>query len=294
MAKPQISVVLGTYNRKRFLKEALRAIFQELEGFSVSHEVIVVDGGSTDGTIAWLVRQKNVLSIVQHNRGLWNGRPIQRRSWGSFMNLAFRAAQGKYVCMLSDDCLVIPGAIANGYRCFEDQLSRGKRIGALAFYWRNWPEDDQYFVGTTLGGKLFVNHGIYLKEALEKVGYIDEERYQFYHADGDLCLRIWQQDMVCLPAPDSYIEHISHANMAVRRSNAELQRRDWAAFIERWRGIYYDAESHNVGGWLKKEHTDPTNTAKRFHRALPPAWYLRRWLRPLKHFTKRDILGRVF
>ena len=85
----------------------------------------MVDGGSTDDSLKWLVGQKDVITIVQHNRGEWNGRPIERKSWGYFMNLAFRAASGKFICMLSDNCLVVPGAIACGLEVFDAALGAG-------------------------------------------------------------------------------------------------------------------------------------------------------------------------
>ncbi len=54
--KPVISVVIGTYNRIKFLKLAINSVRKDLENFS--HEIIVVDGGSTDGSIQWLTKQK--------------------------------------------------------------------------------------------------------------------------------------------------------------------------------------------------------------------------------------------
>src|SRR3989304_502628 len=123
--KPVISVVLGTYNRLSFLKLTIESIRAGLE--NLSREIFVIDGGSTDGTTQWLIKQKDIVTMVQHNRGKWNGKPIERRSWGYFMNLGFRSAQGKYVCMLSDDCLVIPGAIRNGFDLFEKKLAEGEK-----------------------------------------------------------------------------------------------------------------------------------------------------------------------
>ena len=264
--KSVVSVVLGTYNRKRFLKLTIESIRKELFGFP--HEIIVVDGGSTDGTLPWLVKQKDIIVIVQHNRGRWKGETIERRSWGYFMNLGFRSAEGKYVCMLSDDCLVVPGAIRNGYSLFEEETTAGKKIGAVAFYWRSWPweEDGSFWVGLTLGGKMFVNHGIYLKQALEDVGYIDEDSYHFYHADGDLCLKIWQKGYSIIDSPQSFIEHYSHANFSTRRSNTERQKADLKTYLDRWKGIYYKGDKDNMGGNIKKSFDDPFRTYRRFLR----------------------------
>ena len=72
------------------------------------------------------------------------------------MNLGFKIAQGKYICMLSDDCLVVPGAIKNGIKLFDSKISSKNKIGAIAFYWRNWPEQKEYWVGYSFGDKMFV------------------------------------------------------------------------------------------------------------------------------------------
>ena len=126
-----ISVVLGSLNRKRFLKAAIRSVRNS--GISVPYEIIVVDGGSTDGSLRWLSRQKDIITIVQHNRGNFGGQPVIRRSWGYFMNLALRCAQGKFIVMISDDILLIPGSIMNGLNYFEDLTLQGRTVGAVAF-----------------------------------------------------------------------------------------------------------------------------------------------------------------
>jgi glycosyltransferase involved in cell wall biosynthesis len=260
--KHLISVVIGSYQRLKLLKLAVESIRAELK--SHSYELIIVDGGSTDGTLKWLMKQKDIITIVQHNHGEWKGGKIKRRSWGYFMNLGFKCAQGKYVCMLSDDCLVVPGAIVTGYNLFEEKLKEGLNLGAVAFYWRNWPDQGKYWVGLTLGNKMFVNHGMYLKKALEDVAYIDEETYQFYHADGDLCLKMWQKGYSVIDSPNSYIEHYLHANISVRESNYKLANSDWRNYLNKWNGIYYDKIIDNIGGWEEKEFNDSSKTADRF------------------------------
>lgn len=255
----QISIVIGSFNRLSFLKLTIESIRRELAG--EDYELIIVDGGSTDGTLRWLLAQKDIITMVQHNRGQWMGQKIRRRPWGYFMNLGFRAASKKYVCMFSDDCLIIPGAIKNGYELFENCLDQGRKVGGIAFYWRNWPGDTKYMVGLTLGDKLFVNHGMYLKNALEDIGYIDE-KYSFYHADGDLCLKMWHKGYECIDSPCSYVEHFSHANVEVRNSNLHSQEKDWENYLHTWEGIFYDSTKKNIGSWIYKGYLDPTETAR--------------------------------
>lgn len=250
-----VSVVIGTYNRLSHLKQTIGTVRQELEG--IEHEVLIIDGGSTDGTIRWLAEQKDLITIVQHNRGEWRGEPIERKSWGYFMNLGFRAATGTYVCMLSDDCLVIPGAIKKGVEQLEKAAQRKKRVGAAAFYWRNWPEQKRYWVGVTFGDHLFVNHGLYLREALERVGYIDEEAYHFYHADGDLSLRMWEAGYETVEAENSFIEHYSHANEEVREGNLERQQADWRTYETRWGKL-----GKPEVDWRERDYHDPDETAR--------------------------------
>lgn len=281
---PLVSFVLGSYNRRPFLKRTIASV--RAEGAGLDHEIIVVDGGSSDGSVRWLTRQKDVLTIVQHNRGAWRGEPVTRRSWGYFMNLGFRAARGRFVCMLSDDSMLVPGSVAAAVGKFDAEAEAGRKVGAMAFYWRDAFRFDHYWVGTTLGGRLFVNHGLYAKAALEDVGYADEERYMFYHADGDLCLRMWERGWEVLDCQDAFVEHFPHATPAVRRTNSALQERDWAAYLERWRAAYPDAED-NPGGAVFLNHRDPARTVLRFPPLKIARFFLKRYVGRV-----RGLLGR--
>jgi glycosyltransferase involved in cell wall biosynthesis len=265
--RPLVSVVIGTYNRRSFLEQAIESV--RANGARSTYELIVVDGGSTDGSLRWLVDQKDVVTTVQHNRGEFRGRPIRRRSWGYFMNLGFKSAQGRYVLMISDDCLLVPGSIDRGVERFEELEAAGRRVGGVAFYYRNWPTERAYYVQRTFGGKLMVNHGLFARCALEGVGWADEDRYEFYKADGDLCLKMWQTGLEIVDCPGAFVEHFEGANRAVRKSNRALLARDREAYRRRWEGVFWDPSGPELRERVELAYDDPHRTASRFPRVGP-------------------------
>jgi glycosyltransferase involved in cell wall biosynthesis len=265
--RPLVSVVIGSYNRRAYLEPAIESV--RTNGSRSTRELIVVDGGSTDGSLQWLVRQRDLITIVQHNRGEFRGEPIRRRSWGYFMNLGFKAAQGRYILMMSDDCLLVPGSMDRGIERFVELEASGRRIGGVAFYYRNWPNERDYYVQKTFGGKLMVNHGLFSRSAMEAVGWVDEARYQFYKADGDLCLKMWQAGFEITDCPGAFVEHFEGANPTVRKSNRAMLSRDREAYRERWQGVYWDPSEPDLRDRIEICFEDPHRTARRFPSEQP-------------------------
>jgi GT2 family glycosyltransferase len=271
---PVVSFVLGSYNRLPFLKLTLESI--RSEAAAIDHEIIVVDGGSTDGSVNWLTQQKDVVSIIQHNRGEWRGKPINRRSWGYFMNLAFKAAQGKYILMISDDALFVPGSVQRGLDRFEQECAAGRRIGGMAFYFRDFPHTKSYYVLFAAKDKVYINHGLYLREALASVGWIDEERYRFYSADADLCLKLWQAGYEVIDNPGSIVEHYHHVGI-IRTTDKTVMLEDGQTLFDRWRDVFEDVEQPPEPRFLV--YLDETQTAQRFYRAVPLLSRIERYMR---------------
>ncbi|MDQ3623842.1 MAG: glycosyltransferase [Verrucomicrobiota bacterium] len=266
--KDELSVVIGSYNRCKLLQGAIASV--RAQGIRLPYEIIVIDGGSTDDTCQWLLAERDILTIVQHNRGECNSRRIQRKSWGYFMNLGFKVARGKYILMLSDDCLLLPEAVNRAIEQLDKLQAEGRRIGGAAFYFRNWPSETEYYVQKTLGGNLMVNHGIFVRNALEAVGWIEEERYAFYKADSDLCLKLWHAGYEIVDCPGAFVEHYVDAAEPLRQSNDAVHARDRKAYLSRWRGIYLQpGKPHHIGR-VTIRYDDPSATADRFRELLKP------------------------
>lgn len=288
--KPIISVVLGTYNRKSFLKETIKSIRNN--NISVPYEIVVIDGGSNDGSLKYLVSQKDIITIVQHNRGEWKGGQIERKSWGYFMNIAFRACHGEYIVMLSDDCIVLRDSIMNAYKIFLND--ENKKIGAVAFYFRDYPIQKYYSVLYTFKHALFVNHGMYSRKVLEDVGYIDEDHYEFYYADGDLCAKILVKGYEIVDSEASIVEHFFHANEKIRNSNYLNKHENFEAFKRRWRGLFYTPDVYNVRAKKILNFVDPLNTAKIFDKIyVRKADYYKKLLNTYLHRGDRPAQEKV-
>ena len=105
--RPKVTVVVTTLDRLGYLREAVATVQAQER---VSHELIVVDNGSTDGTADWLrsLAQEGVVTRRVEPDSL---QPRAARI-ASARNAGLLPAQGEYVWFLDDDDLLRPGALA--------------------------------------------------------------------------------------------------------------------------------------------------------------------------------------
>ncbi|RLD17738.1 MAG: glycosyltransferase family 2 protein [Caldiserica bacterium] len=85
-----VSVIITTYNRKNFLKEAIESVLNQTYK---EIEIIVVDDGSIDGTEE-IVKKYPVKYFWQKNRGISSAR-----------NVGFKLSKGEYIAYLDSDDL---------------------------------------------------------------------------------------------------------------------------------------------------------------------------------------------
>lgn len=217
---------------------AVNSIRKELEGFQPGYEIIAADGGSNDGAVPWLCKQKDIVLILQHNHGRWKGKRVVRKSSGYYANLLLKCARGKYVFWMTDDAIVVPGAILNAYAHFERRLNDGHKLGGLAFYNNDWPLKRTYLGEITLNGVPIAHYGLFLRRALEEMGHYDEE-YVFYGLDDDMCCKLRYNGWHIESYP-SFICHCAYANVGARLKNMEPSLADTARFRSKWDGILFE------------------------------------------------------
>jgi GT2 family glycosyltransferase len=254
-----ISYVLGSFNRRILLERVVHSIRNDCKG--LNSEIVIVDGGSEDGSIDWICQQEDVIAVVQHNRYMKEGKSRRRMSWGRFMNIGFRAASAPLVAMISDDCFLLPGSTRAALARITAATASGLKVGGCAYYFRNWPQDARYYVQRTLAGNLMVNHGIYTRQALSAVGYANETDYAFYKADTDLSLSIWKAGFVIIDCNEAYCEHFLSPKEAARIGNNAMMDYDRRMMHARWPGLIRSELTKKMG--RIELDKDPDDTASR-------------------------------
>src|SRR5579862_2261918 len=97
MTLPSLSIVTPSYNSAEFLEDALRSVARQ-QGIAAEH--IVIDGASTDDTVAILQRHPSVQWLSERDRGQSDA-----------INKGFLRATGDLVGWLNADDYYLPGGL---------------------------------------------------------------------------------------------------------------------------------------------------------------------------------------
>jgi len=119
MNNPLLSIVTGTYKRLDFLRSMIESVRAQIPD-GIDYEFVIVDGGSTDGTVEWCAQQSDI-HFIQHSKLLG---AIKAFTDGA------NAARGEFVLLANDDVLfTTPGAIVRALA----YLDAHPLCGAVAF-----------------------------------------------------------------------------------------------------------------------------------------------------------------
>ncbi len=216
MPSPLVSVIVVNWNGKKYLADCLQSI--RAQTFS-DYEVILVDNGSTDGSVEWI--RENFPGWVQvlankRNEGFSGGN-----------NRGIKAAVGKYIVLLNNDAQADPRWVEELVKVAEENPQAGM-LACKIYLQGDLKIIDNvghliYRDGLNRGrGRLEVDRGqyekmeevffpsgcaaLYRREMLEEVGLFDEDFFA-YGDDTDLGFKGRLAGWKCLYVPKAVVHH---------------------------------------------------------------------------------------
>ena len=289
---PDLSILIVSWNTRPFLARCLASIEAELLGRnSFQTETIVVDNGSSDGTVNMVRTQFPWVQLIEAETNL---------GFAGGNRVAFEAANGKYVLLLNPDTEILPGALTglvhfmDGYALSgavgpallnldqtlqistypEPTLGRElwlllhlDRILRLATYpLQAWRMKGPRTVDVVQGACMLLRG-----EALKQVGFLDEG-YFMYTEEVDLCLRLRQAGWKIYWVPTLQVIH--HGGQSTSQVSKEM-------FIHLYDSkLRYFRKHYGVGGALV------------YKSILTLAAMVRMLLLPLAVFQRRERRAR--
>jgi len=185
----KVTVVIPNYNGMKFLPECIDSLTQENQKARVEYEVLVIDNGSTDGSVEYLRGCSWVKTIfLEENTGFCHA-----------VNLGIKESKTAYVLLLNNDTRAYPGFVQGLY----DAISKRKKcfsVSAQMLMWDNeallddagdlycclgWSRSrgkGKRAADYNTGCKVFSACGgaaIYRRAVFEKIGYFDELHFAY-------------------------------------------------------------------------------------------------------------------
>lgn len=223
-----VSIVIITWNAKKFLEKLLESIKKYSSGFT--YEIIIVDNNSNDGTIEFLNENHSDIKLIRNEKNL--GVAKARK-------IGMQSTTGNYVLILDVDMELIDNSIkklldfmntnmdvglvgskliySNGelqYSCknFPSIFSLlARRLDTIEFVknsktlknhlMSDWDHNELKEVDYLIGACQFIRRNV-----IEKIGYYDDTIF-YGPEDIDYCIRVWRANWKVVYYPFTTIIH---------------------------------------------------------------------------------------
>jgi len=218
------SIVLVTFNECDYTAACLDSIRLRTDE---PYELIVVDNGSTDETVAYLRSQPDVTLIAN----------ADNRGFPAAANQGIRAARGQNILLLNNDTLVTTGWLRRLLEVFDRHPEVGlvgpvsnhcsgrqvviadyDRLESLDGFAWDWY---QAYRGQTVATDRLVGFCLlFRREVVERIGLLDEQFGIGNYEDDDFCRRARAAGFGAMIAADTYIHHFG--SRTFRASGVDL------------------------------------------------------------------------
>ena len=274
-----VSIIVVTWNNLRYTQECIEFLTAYTD---VAYELIVVDNGSTDGTIEWLNelrsedRSRIALKIIRNSLN---------EGFAHAVNEGLAEASGDYVFLLNNDLLVSPGWLGTLIGHLETLPNAGAvgpmggGIGGKHDYVASYgsvPYNDDgvdkdlfvefsqriahdyagdYTEAKSLSGCCL----LIATDLFRTLGGLDEG-HKMGADDADLSLRLRLQGYRLYIAEDVYVHHYGHVSFALLEHDLQDQvvQDSWTYFNRKWRDVgvpwdtlFMNEEHWNYEGWFR-------------------------------------------
>ncbi len=185
-AAPPLSVILVCKNPGPRLQAALGSVWEQLH---VDPEIIVVDGGSTDGSREWLESQRGRLTtlISEPDTGIYDA-----------MNKGIARATGEWVIFLGADDRLVGDMVLSEAVNWMKKTEAGAAVGEIAY------DDGRIYKlrsGANPVARNFVHHqGTFYRRSL----FLENDAFDLSFAimaDYEFNVRLWKNRVRFKPIP---------------------------------------------------------------------------------------------
>jgi GT2 family glycosyltransferase len=262
-----VSIVIVNWNTEKLLLDCIKAVVDETVGHTV--EVIVVDNGSTDGSIGAVMECFPKVTLICNERN---------EGFAKANNIGIAACHGRYVCLVNSDIKVLDGCIDSlceymdhhpgiglvgpqilnkdlsiQLSCYELPSLRNMVVEALFLHkifprvglcrprWMNQFSHQSSRSVAVLSGCFLMAR----RKALEEVGSLDE-RFFIYKEDVDWCKRFQDAGWHIVFDPEARAIHYGGASSAAAparfliemdKANRQYWQKHHSSFAQRVAGV---------------------------------------------------------
>lgn len=241
---PKTAVVVLSCNLLKMTRDCIESIRETVP--ESAREIIVVDNGSTDGSVEYLRAQRDLkLLCNRENRGFPaacnQGIGLAEKNSDIYLlnndtiladNSLFWLRMGLYEDARNGSAGSVTNHVSNDQAVVEDGRDRGFYLEFAGK--NNVPLEDPHRNKVWL-----VGFSLLLKrEALNQIGLLDERFFPGNYEDNDLCLRLMLAGYRNVLCRNSFLIHWGSSTFRkdVQRTNRVL-RKNHERFLKKWEGI---------------------------------------------------------